>query len=166
MNKYLSFLIASAVFFITGCSGTVTISSPTDEMIKTSDYGTKPATVKQDLQDYFDTNLKDPHSVKLKPITEPEKGYIYFAKETPWTGDDRYVDVEFKPVFGWMSCATYNAKNSYGGYVGWKMFVIFYQTGKSEPLFIEDEFANALPEGLIDAGWVLPYIEPKQGCVK
>ena len=181
MNRKLIVLIVGALFLIIGCSSKVNVSSPTDEMLRTADYGPQPTSVKQDLQDYFDRTLKDPHSVQLKPITEPEKGYLYIAKETPWKGEKRYVHLDYQPVFGWFSCVTYDAKNTYGGYTGWDQVVMFYVKGKDKPYIQKAKKIITFPSGLIMSSRHRPLDgEPKgksirerywpvmvpQGCVR
>lgn len=162
MHRVTTILIAGVFFLIGGCSSKVTVNSPTNEMLKTADYGPKPTNVKQDLQDYFDRVLKDPHSVQLKSITEPEKGYLYIPKETTWKGERRYVDLDYHPVYGWFSCVTYDAKNSYGGYVGWNQLVMFYVKGNEKPYIQDAEKIVTYPSGLILSSSYQPITESER----
>ena len=64
---------------------------------------TPPPAVSPELQAKFESFLKDPASAQIKVDTDKE------------------VSIEGSPEH--VTCGRYNAKNSYGGYVGFKDFV-------------------------------------------
>jgi len=89
-----------------------------------AEHGTAPKNHKDRIMEHWKVILKDPESLQLKTISAPEKSAIYKATvKDHWY--DNYSDVEFTPIYGHRICAVYNAKNSFGGYVGWKVQTFF-----------------------------------------
>ena len=100
---------------------------PTGPNVQTA--GPKPNNVGSLVQIYLNESLKDPYSVRGLTYSLPREG-------GRWTG---LVNQGLVP--SWYSCVKYNAKNSFGGYVGQKEHVFFirddrvtgriWQTGES-----------------------------------
>jgi hypothetical protein len=75
-----------------------------------ADAGPHPENYEEIIKTYLHDHLKDPYNVQELTITKP-------TPTTIWTGilNDSNVNL-------WMTCVGYNAKNSYGGYVGVKYY--------------------------------------------
>ena len=96
----------------------------------------KPIKTEQTVRRYLKSTLKDPDSMKGFEITEPRMGKYYGGM---FNG--------FKKVPAWYVCYTYNAKNSYGGYTGYKTDVAFF-TGNAIL-----QAPNNPREGVYGDGW-------------
>jgi hypothetical protein len=93
--------------------------------LKMADYGQSPPDYKERINKHWQSVLKDPSSLQVQSIGEPEKGAIYTAIEKPhWY--DAYSDVNFVPIYGYRVCTIYNAKNSFGAYTGFKAETFFF----------------------------------------
>ncbi|WP_454690214.1 hypothetical protein [Achromobacter aloeverae] len=90
-----------AVLFLTGC-----VSPPSASDVANADYGPWPADYEQVIKSYLGDTLKDPASAQYRSFSYPLKYYIGTR-----FGAARY---------GFLSCVTYNAKNSYGAYTGFQ----------------------------------------------
>ena len=86
----------------------------------------KPSNTRKYVTDYLNNSLKDPDSLKDFSITEPRKGW--------WTAG---IFNGFKNEPLWYVCYSYNAKNSYGGYVGKKNYVLFFEGDQAKDAPIE-----------------------------
>lgn len=80
-----------------------------------SDPGPLPTQYQAIVKRWLDENLKDPHSIQDLTISSP-------SRATAWTGLLNRGSVE-----AWVVCVGYNAKNSYGGYVGKKYYRYYIQ---------------------------------------
>jgi hypothetical protein len=107
---------------------------------KNPEYGSLPTDYKGEIHKYWESTLKDPGSLQIKSIGTPEKTMVYSATEAPH-GYDAYADVTFSPAYGYRICATINAKNSYGGYAGWKTEEFFFDNKGSFhlPIYMSEE---------------------------
>ena len=83
------------------------VQAPTDAQYAAADFGSFPSSYESIVRGYYASTLKDPDSAIFKTFSQP-KQY--------WLGN------RANPVglYGYLVCATVNAKNSYGGYVGYK----------------------------------------------
>lgn len=98
MFRTLSKLLALTLMF--GCS-----STPSPEEVATANYGPYPENYEQ-IKSYMESVLKDPYSVIYRSIEKPEKSW--------------YKQSNFEqPIYGYQTCVTYNAKNSFGAYTGY-----------------------------------------------
>lgn len=96
-----------------------------------ADYGPYPKEYKSIIEKYLSRILKDPDSVKISKISKPRK--------------EHEIDNQFtkSATYGYSTCVWLNAKNSYGGYTGEKVYwflirnnyVSSYDTGLS-PIYI------------------------------
>jgi hypothetical protein len=113
-------------------------------IIDEQDYGNFPQNYKENIQAYWDKTLKDPSSLQVKNMTKPTKGYILRGTEKPHWYDD-YSDVTFNPDHGYYVCIIYNAKNSYGAYIGHKKKAFFFKNGKmSIPIMTDKELLKGM----------------------
>lgn len=87
------------------------------------DYGSYPDNYEQLIKSHLDHNLKDPDSLKRLNIGPPVEGHY-------WAGL-----VNGGNFYGYRSCVSYNAKNSFGGYVGQKTYVYWIKHGRVTGVF-------------------------------
>jgi hypothetical protein len=69
-------------------------------------YGRYPSNYVALVKAWFNTNLKDPYSVHYTKISKPRKEHDLISEE------------HHEALYAWSVCATVNAKNSFGGYIG------------------------------------------------
>ena len=107
MKKILITAIFLGVFALTGCATQKqeTYYTLTQEEIDNSHPEKLPNNYKSLIHNFFTTALKDPDSAK----------YIFYKPVRAYTAST-------KVVF-WMVRVDVNAKNSYGGYTGYKPFI-------------------------------------------
>ncbi len=79
-------------------------AQPSAEELSNLDYGFFPDDYESVTKSYLEATLKDPASVIYREISHPKQAWIK-SIGSPMTA-------------GYLVCYTYNAKNSYGGYVG------------------------------------------------
>lgn len=107
MNRKFYLAVALfAAFIAAGCKSRVQ-SRPAityDELTQLA--GQKPTSIEAQklIFDYLSRTLKDPDSIKQFSLLEPMKPMRWFVGQSQ--------------EFAWLACFEYNAKNSYGGYVG------------------------------------------------
>jgi hypothetical protein len=75
-----------------------------------NDPGPEPTNLEVRVQRHLKEVLKDPYSVRDLEISPP-------VRASMWTGVVNYGEVQT-----WSTCVRYNAKNSYGGYVGLRSY--------------------------------------------
>ena len=104
IKKFVFTVFLTGSFILVGCGG------PSTEQIAKIDFGTKPQNInKEDLKDAFIDILKDPDSLQIKIVnTALRKAYLPY----------------YKHKTGWIVTIKANAKNSYGGYVGYEDYYI------------------------------------------
>ena len=118
--KTVSF--AATVLLLTACAAAPSAVS--------SDPGHYPENYRALVKEWMRNTLFDPYSVRDLEITAPTKG-------TLWRG----------LVFGgalpaWIVCATFNAKNRFGGYVGRSTSVLFIRD--NAVITTEDSGSNTM----------------------
>ena len=112
-------VIAAALFvLLSGCA-----SLPSPQEAATADYGPMPTNYEDIVKNYYGNTLKDPYSVQYQNISFPRQS---------WLGD-RFTGAKY----GYLVCATLNAKNSYGAYVGYKTDGLLIH-GNSVILYVPD----------------------------
>ena len=114
MNKAL---IATVLLCLTSACG-VTTNKVSPELIVSANYGTYPDNYEALVKDYHGRKLKDPFSAQYQ-VLAPIEGY---TRKAPIAGGE-------PNSFGYMVLASVNAKNSYGGYTGWKPHWFFIMNG-------------------------------------
>lgn len=78
-------------------------------------YGSKPVNILPSVKTYFREVLKDPDSAKYSDISKPKKDFVFEYQ---------------KPITGYSICLYVNAKNSFGGYTGKKLYWAFFKDNK------------------------------------
>ena len=94
-----TFTLTIVIALLSGCA-----SLPSTEQAESADYGSYPDNYESVVKAYYARVLKDPESIRYGNITSPQKY---------WLGS-RFEGARY----GYLVCASVNAKNSYGGYVG------------------------------------------------
>ncbi len=65
-------------------------------------------------KDWLEQHLKDPDSVKYRTVSRPRQKYVMQKREKS---------------YGYSVCVEYNAKNTYGGYAGFKKHWFWFRDG-------------------------------------
>jgi hypothetical protein len=99
---------------LTGVSGCATVTAPSTDQLARADYGPYPANYEEIVHAYFVSSLKDPSSLQLDTIPVPTKAWYVSTAHTS---------------YGYKTCVRYNARNSYGGYVGYKYIYFLIKNG-------------------------------------
>lgn len=104
ISQFVKAALLTIVFSISaGC-----VTAPRDvKTITDAEVGPYPADYQFTVQSYFEQVLKDPDSAQYQWPGKPFKGYAR-------------VNLGKDMLFGWVVPVIVNAKNSYGGYTGWK----------------------------------------------
>ncbi|ENO4093235.1 hypothetical protein ACONLG_003488 [Edwardsiella ictaluri] len=98
----------SSILLLSACSASLQDANSVN-------YGDKPINNEKTVIGMLKEKLKDPDSLKVISITNPHRGYSKYG-----FGSTEY---------GWYTSISYNAKNSYGGYVGEKTITFVYLNG-------------------------------------
>ena len=94
---------------------------PSQEELDAADCGPIPVDFEATIKTWMSKNLKDPFSAQIDEIGKPAKG---------WWGNTGALLVSRDINFGWCVSAKINAKNSYGGYVGWRRYDFYFRNGE------------------------------------
>ena len=107
-TSYLSIL----VLFLASCS-------TFEKLPEGYNFGPAPSNIESKVRGYFEYILKDPSSANYR-VGSPFKAYqnegLITGGGIQWTGYAVYVDI--------------NAKNSFGGYTGYKKYLVYF-TGQN-----------------------------------
>jgi len=115
-------------FLVSGCASSRFFNTNTP-----ADVGEKPKNYEQAVKDDLQRSLKDPFSIQDLNIAEPVLGKCGVGI--------------YGPFHGWRVNVRYNAKNSYGAYVGTKTYYYWF---RGEQLRGESKEPGYCPEA---AGW-------------
>lgn len=115
-RKFLLFTFV--VLFVGGCAAT---TPPTPEEQQAAYYGKviSQEEAEQIVKTYVESRLKDSSSAQYAGFTQVEKGYL---KSGLIYGGNVY--------YGYRINVNVNAKNSYGGYVGFQPYVFVLRDGR------------------------------------
>lgn len=91
--------IVAMILLLSACAGL-----PTPQEAAKADYGAYPNNYEEIVRAYHRTYLRDPNTAQYSGFSAPTQ---------LWIGD-RFSGAKY----GYGVCVTYNARNSYGGYVG------------------------------------------------
>jgi ketosteroid isomerase-like protein len=91
----------------------------TPAQVMAIDYGAMPTDYRHAIEQYFQRVLKFPESIEYRDVTSPEQGFVKTLSGV-FVGRDTYH-------YGWTVKATVNAKNSFGGYVGFKTYTFLFR---------------------------------------
>jgi ketosteroid isomerase-like protein len=83
------------------------------------DYGAIPTDYRRAVEQYFQKVLRYPESIDYREVTAPKQGFVKTVSGV-FVGHDTYY-------YGWTVTATINAKNSFGGYVGFKTYTFLFR---------------------------------------
>lgn len=127
------FAAAGAAIILAGCA-----SAPTPDEVSRADYGKAmtEAECRAIVEPFLADRMKDPSSVQFRH-TACEKGYW---GASPILGQST--------VFGYFQSGQINAKNSYGGYVGFKPYKALIRDGVVVRHCITDNDGICMPTGL------------------
>lgn len=109
MKNVKLLLFFTMLHALNGCS-----IAPSQKELETADYGSYPSNYKTIISDYMYGILKDPSSAEYKYLNSPQTGW------NSWGGTK----------FGYIVCAYINAKNSFGGYNGARLYYFLIKNNK------------------------------------
>ena len=98
------FALAASMIGLAGCATPPPSSNP-------DDYGPEPTNVEQIIRAYMDRALKDPGSAQVRFDRPLRRGW-------------------YSGQYGWVQCLQINAKNSFGGYNGFRPNFFFIKHGR------------------------------------
>ena len=90
----------------------------TMDEIRALDYGAVPRNYEKVIAQHLYGSLIDPKSLMIDSISKPKKFVEIELDERNTQPNDEYYKINFKPSY--LVCIRFNAKNTYGGYVGWE----------------------------------------------
>jgi hypothetical protein len=124
-RKYLFWIVGALVVLVTGCAS----MPPTPEELARADYG--PQISQEDAEakamGFLRQYLKDPESAKVEWGTV-QKG---------WMREARIYGGQLR--FGYILSANINAKNSFGGYTGYKAYQFTFFNGSIVSIYAQKE---------------------------
>lgn len=129
--RKIAIITPCVVLLLSGCA-----SAPSQQQIANADYGS-PMSVDQckSIAEQDITNqLKDPSSAQFKNEPACQKGWMSSA---PLLG--------LKAAFGYLQKGEVNAKNSFGGYVGFRPFMVLIKNGQAIRSCITDSDGICMP---------------------
>ena len=129
MNKTYKVILASfIVLLLSACAS----GPPTQQELAAADYGASITQENaQDLaKEFLSRHLKDPYSAQY------QWGSIYqgWMREAPINGGGL--------VFGYILDVSVNAKNSFGGYVGFKPYKFVFYGGSIKTVYGQQELSG------------------------
>ena len=107
--------LVTAVLLLSSCAGL----SPQHRDLMQDDVGPYPENYEALIKQWLQVNLKDPYTVRDLAITQPIQGKY-------WGG----LLVTGGNVTAYRSCVQYNAKNSYGAYIGLRAYSFWLKNGR------------------------------------
>jgi hypothetical protein len=99
------------VFLLASLSGCAT--APSADVMAAADYGEYPQNYQAIVKAYVSDSLKDPDSAQYTFLNFPMRGYWGFGGAK----------------FGYVTCVKINAKNSFGGYTGYRINYFMIKNG-------------------------------------
>lgn len=110
--------ILTALLSTTLLAGCYILPEPTIitmQEIRSLDYGRYPSDYEKIVKRHLARTLIDPNSLMLDGISKPLK-FVRFER----TSSTVKTNTPITAMRGYVVCARINAKNSYGGYTGWR----------------------------------------------
>ena len=105
-------IFAASTTLLSGCSITPTTANAS--ITAAADYGAYPDNYEALVKSHFHGILKDPYSAQYR-FSKPYKAYL---RSAPIAGGH-------PTIYGYIVDTRINAKNSYGGYTGEKLYRVF-----------------------------------------
>jgi len=123
--KNLAFAVMAMV--ITGCASLVAAPEPTAEQIAKANFFSAPdaSEIEPGIRTWALDGLKDPESMQLRDIGEPQKGWLAVCIQ-----DNPVGCQERRFYFGYVVVAKLNAKNAMGGYGGYQTYRFLFRANK------------------------------------
>jgi len=131
-KSFLGFLAIPLLMFVILVTAGCASGPPTQQELAKADYGT--AISQEDAQraanEFLKRVLKDPDSARIdwSPITS---GWI---REAPLHGGG--------VLFGYVLNASFNAKNSYGAFIGYKPYMFLFYNGIIKSVYAQQELGT------------------------
>jgi len=127
IRVYLVFLS----FFILTLAGCAT-SPPTQEQLESADYGApiSQQDAKRQATEFFQSHLRDPGSAQYR-WGDVERGW---QRHAPIHGG--------RIVYGYTLEVDVNAKNAFGGYVGFRKYRFTFRDGQIETIYGEQDMGS------------------------
>jgi hypothetical protein len=119
MKAIILTLLLCVVSFLGGCG-----STPTQQQIQNAYYGPYPANYEANIKDYMNHVLYDSQSA-IYEFSSPYQGYGY-----RWTDKNGNATPFATLEFGWIVNFNINAKNRFGGYVGFTPYRVVIRDDK------------------------------------
>lgn len=117
-------------FFLTlaGCAA----NPPTQEQLESADYGSpiSQQAARRLATEFFQSHLRDPGSAQYR-WGRIERGWI---RQAPIHGG--------RVVYGYALNVDVNAKNAYGGYVGFRNYIFIFRDGQIETIYGEKDMGT------------------------
>jgi hypothetical protein len=139
MKQFIVIMVLATIVLVSGCG--IAFNAKRNELLKTakiSDYGPPPPANHCDVEKQFLASvLKDPQSAQYQ-----------------W-GDNQVRDIipedlaSPNPILVWVTSAQINAKNSFGGYTGFKPYLFAWRDGKIRAIAFPDEYGRVFWEYLV-----------------
>ncbi len=126
-RKAKSLLGIAAAFAITACANV-----PPESLPAHFDFGERPADYEQKINAHFESILKDYDSARFKYGERFEKMQCLTLELRGTPRKIKYA--------GWARKVMVNAKNSYGGYGGYKLYVVPFKDGQVWAVYDERDF--------------------------
>ena len=122
MNAFLKCAVLGSFFLTSGCMGYQ--APPTAAELKVANYGQFPEGWAQIASTYFQRVMKDPDSVLIGTTKAPRKTWMKYQF--------------LKPIeYGYAFCVSANARNSFGGYTGYRWFLFFVHNNNMTAVITE-----------------------------
>ncbi len=120
MKRFVIMILVAVAIMTSGCG--MAFNAKRSELLKTakpSDYGPPPPTNYCEIQQQFIlSGLKDPQSAQFQCGNKPVTEIIPDGFASP------------NPTLLWITSAQVNARNSFGGYTGFKPYILAWKDGK------------------------------------
>lgn len=136
MKPFIAILGCSALLVVAFASGCA--SAPTQQQIAAADYGAamSPEQCKATAEQAIAYELKDPGSAQFRNEQPCYNGWV---SSIPILG--------MKAAFGYIQKGEVNGRNSYGGYVGFRPFMVLMKDGAVVRSCITDNDGICMPAG-------------------
>ncbi len=138
--RMVGMLVATALSFLSGCAIGPSAAQRNDADISQwlaslpepgADYGAYPDNYREIIEAAMTGMLKDPDSARYSGFTQPKHDQVV---EVQYPHRGLILDTSVAPkktaIYGYAVCAAVNAKNSFGGYTGDKLYWFLIRNGQ------------------------------------
>ena len=114
------------------------VSAPTQAEFEAADFGPYPEDSREIIEAYMRARLKDPNNAQYEWGHAPQRAYYRLGGLT----------------YGCVICVRVNARNSFGGYTGPKVYYFLIRDGRiAESLGRDGDYNQALARGACEKAW-------------